>query len=162
MRDDLLTIYLNDHLAGATLGVELVKRCLGENAGSALGAFLRELLEEVEEDRAVLEGLLRRLGRRADPVKKAGAWLAEKVGRAKLNGSLFAYSDLSRVEELEMLLLGVRGKRALWVTLRALPEADSRFGVVDFEALERRAERQLEQIERYRLEAVRRAFVAPG
>ena len=33
---DLLTIYLNDHLAGATAGVELARRAAGENKGSEL------------------------------------------------------------------------------------------------------------------------------
>lgn len=159
MRTDLLTIYLNDHLAGATLGVELVKRCRRSNEGEPLGVFLGELQEEVEEERALVEDLLRRLGRRPDPVKQAGAWLAEKAGRLKLNGALRSYSPLSRVEELEGLLLGVRGKRALWTSLQAVREAGGPFEGVDFEALARRADRQLERIEAHRREALRRAFL---
>ena len=35
-----LAIYLNDHLAGSTAGVELARRTAHENDGSELGAFL--------------------------------------------------------------------------------------------------------------------------
>jgi hypothetical protein len=40
----LLAIYLNDHLAGATIGVELALRAARENTGSELGDFLGEVL----------------------------------------------------------------------------------------------------------------------
>ncbi len=36
-RAELLGIYLNDHLAGSTVGVELVRRSLKQNEGSELG-----------------------------------------------------------------------------------------------------------------------------
>jgi hypothetical protein len=53
----LLAIYLNDHLAGATVGVELTRRAARENTGSELGVFLREvLLPEIREDRQTLSG----------------------------------------------------------------------------------------------------------
>ena len=38
--DKYLAIYFNDHLAGATTGVELAKRIRGENEGTELGAFV--------------------------------------------------------------------------------------------------------------------------
>ena len=50
-RDKLLSIYLNDHLAGATLGIELVKRSRASNKGTPLGDFLDRLLREIETDR---------------------------------------------------------------------------------------------------------------
>jgi len=37
-------IYLNDHLAGATVGIELARRTLAENNDAQLGAFLRAFL----------------------------------------------------------------------------------------------------------------------
>lgn len=162
MRTDLLTIYLNDHLAGATLGVAVMKRCARSNEGEPLGRTLREILPEVEEERRLIEGVLQRLGGRLNPAKQAGAWLAEKLGRGKLNGHLVTYSDLSRLEEVEGLLLGVRGRLAL---LRALQlaasgePAEPAFDGVDFVALIEAAERQVERLEAHREDAARRAFL---
>lgn len=158
MPDALLTIYLNDHLAGAVAGGELARRARDANAGGALGAFLAGLAEEIEEDRAVLEDVLRRAGGTENPVKKAAAWLAEKAGRLKLNDELTDYSDLSRVEELEGLVLGVRGKRALWDALAATRATDPRFEGVDFAALAARARRQEEALDAHRLAAARVAL----
>ena len=55
------------------------------------------------------------LGVGPDRFKVAGAWAGEKAGRLKLNGHLTSYSPQSRVIELEGLVVGVTGKRCLWV-----------------------------------------------
>ena len=44
MNIDLLKIYLNDHLAGATAGVELARRTLRENKGNAVGQYFQALM----------------------------------------------------------------------------------------------------------------------
>lgn len=162
VNDEPLTTYLNDHVAGATLGKELVERCLSNNAKTPLGDFLAQLLSEIEEERAVLKDVLERLGSGANPVKTAVTWLGEKASRIKLSNPLGAYSDFNRLEELELLLLGVRGKLALWQALEAV--ADERLSSVDFAALSGRAKGQLEHIEQHRLSAARAAFAptAPG
>jgi hypothetical protein len=46
--------YLRDHLAGATLGVELVRRCRSNNEGSRFAAPLAQLVSDLEADRATL------------------------------------------------------------------------------------------------------------
>ena len=120
----LLGIYLNDHLAGATLGVELARRVRRANEGTGYGEFLDRLCAEIEEDRAELEALMKRLGVGRDRIKVGAAWAAEKAGRLKLNGQLHGYAPLSRVEELEALMLGVEGKLALWRGLRELDAAE--------------------------------------
>src|SRR3954471_13184248 len=109
---DLLAIYLNDHLAGAPAGLELVRRARGTNAGTPLGDFLAGLAVEIEEDRNSLERIMERLGVGKDRLKVAAAWTAEKGGRLKLNGRLTGYSPLSRLVEVEGLMIGVWGKRA--------------------------------------------------
>ena len=57
----LLAIYLNDHLAGATAGLELARRALEENAGNEYGRFLLTLTQEVAEDRRTLNELMESL-----------------------------------------------------------------------------------------------------
>jgi hypothetical protein len=136
-----LEIYLNDHLAGATGGVELARRLRGSNEQDpAFGAPLRRVCEEIEADRATLEQVIKRLGYSRSRVKPAGAWVAEKLGRLKLNGQLRGYSPLSRLVELEGLLIGITGKIGLWQVLTEL-ELDQRLGI-DLEQLAARAAEQ--------------------
>jgi hypothetical protein len=136
-----LAIYLNDHLAGATGGVELARRLRASNEqDAAFGEPLRRVCEEIEVDRATLEGVIEQLGYSRSTIKPAGAWVAEKLGRLKLNGQLRGYSPLSRVLELEGLLIGITGKIGLWQTLTEL-ELGQRLGI-DFEQLAVRAAEQ--------------------
>lgn len=140
-RDRYLSIYLNDHLAGATAGVELARRLHAENEGNgALGPALLRLRSEIEADRATLEKVLDRLGVAGSRIKPIGAWLLERLGRLKPNGHLRSYSPLSRVLELEGLAMGVVGKTELWRGLAEL-DLDEQAGV-DFADLAARAERQ--------------------
>jgi hypothetical protein len=148
--DRLLAIYLNDHLAGATGGTELARRARGQNRGTPLGEFLEQLTAEIEEDRNRLEQVMDELGVGRDRIKAVAAWGAEKLGRLKLNGQLLGYSPLSPLVELEALYIGITGKRQLW---RALAQVlGPTFAGVDFAEMEARAERQLEGVERHRLE----------
>ena len=109
-----LAIYLNDHLAGATVGLELARRSAGSNRGSPYGPFLDKLAGEIHEDRESLLEIMRSLQVGVDQVKVSAGWAAEKLGRLKLNGQLLGYSPLSRLVELEALTLGVTGKLGLW------------------------------------------------
>jgi hypothetical protein len=151
-----LSIYLNDHLAGATAGIELAKRTLGSNRDGEFGPVLERLVAEIEEDRATLREVMRELGVGEDTVKKVGAFVAEKVGRLKLNGSVFSYSPLSRLVEFEGLALGIAGKLALW---RALQEVgDPRLDQFDLPRLEERAGAQQQTMEEQRRKAARLAL----
>jgi hypothetical protein len=136
-----LAIYLNDHLAGATGGVELARRASASNRGhKTFGQPLDRVCEEIEEDRATLQEVIDRLGFSESHVKPAGAWVAEKLGRLKLNGRLRGYSPLSRVLELEGLLIGITGKMALWETLAEVGGVEP--VEIDFERMSARAAEQ--------------------
>jgi hypothetical protein len=136
-----LAIYLNDHLGGATGGVELARRLRASNEQDAtFGEPLRRVCEEIEADRATLERVIEGLGYSRSTIKPVGGWVAEKLGRLKLNGQLRGYSPLSRVLELEGLLIGITGKIVLWQSLSEL-ELDQRLGI-DFEQLATRAAEQ--------------------
>ena len=150
-----LGIYLNDHLAGAIAGWELAKRATKNNKGTPLEGFLSRLATDIDEDRQYLEILMERLGIRKDRLKDTAAWVAEKVGRLKLNGKLFGYSDLSRLVELEGLSLGVEGKLALWRNLSQIRDRHPALAGDRLDELIGRAETQREELERVRLEAAR-------
>ena len=154
-----LDIYLNDHLAGATAGLELARRAARENAGTSLGDFLQQLTQEIAEDKATLETLMTRLDVDRSPAKPAGAWLLEKLGRLKLNGQLRGYSPLSRLIELETLASGVTGKRCLWQALAHTLSGDVRLQEFDFPALIARAERELVGIDEQRRAAASAALL---
>jgi hypothetical protein len=156
----LLGIYLNDHLAGATAGLELVKRARGANEGTALGELLARLADEIEADRRALEGVMEDLGVSRDHPKVLAGWVAEKVGRLKPNGQLTGYSPLSRLVELEGLALGVTGKLSLWRTLVGLAADDDRLDADYLVRLLERAERQRDELEERRMAAARDALLA--
>jgi hypothetical protein len=149
--DTYLGIYLNDHLAGATAGLELAKRVLQATEGTDLGTFMRRLVEEIEEDRETLRNVMAEVDAGEDRLKVAGGWIAEKLGRLKLNGEILGESPLSRVLELESLSLGVEGKRLMWVAL--LHARTERFGADRLQGLIARAERQRDGLEKHRRQA---------
>lgn len=153
-----LSVYLNDHLAGATVGVELARRAAGSNRSTDYGPVLSELAEEVERDRETLVAIMKRLGIGRDRIKVLASWGAEKAGRLKLNGQLLGYSPLSRLVELEALSLGVEGKLALWLSLRQTHGADPRLGGIELDELIDRARSQRRRLERQRRRAADEAL----
>jgi hypothetical protein len=150
MPDDARQTYVEDHLAGATAGVELLEALAAQHQGEPTGALAGRLLPEVEADRRRLEGIARSLGA-GSPLKEAAAWLAEKVSRLKLHRE--ARGILGTFEALEAMSLGVLGKRALWRALAVAAQADPRLAGVDFDALAASAERQHSLLEEERLRA---------
>jgi hypothetical protein len=149
---DLLGIYLNDHLAGATAGVELARRLRASNEDDPeFGPALAEVCAEIEADRETLEAAMDRLGVGKSKLKPLAAALGERVGRLKLNGRLRGYSPLSRLDELELLQVGVAGKRRLWRALERT-HADDLPGL-ELGALAERATEQLRRLEALHLKA---------
>jgi hypothetical protein len=155
-----LSVYLNDHLAAAVGAVQLARRAAGSNRDSPYGESLAGLADEINEDRHALQNLIKRLGVRADVVKIVASIGAERAGRLKLNGELWRYSPLSRLEELELLSLGVTWKLALWRNLRATLAGDPRAASVDFDRLIERATAQRRRLDRLRERAAAEAFGA--
>jgi hypothetical protein len=155
----LLTIYLNDHLAGATAGSALARRALENNRGTELGTVLERVAREIEEDRLDLLRIMRLLDVEPGTLKRAVAVAAERIGRLKFNGRLTGYSPLSRVVEIEGLIMGIEGKKNLWLNLRDGAELGERLGGVDLDRLIERAERQQADLAAHRAAAGRDAFV---
>lgn len=154
----LLGIYLNDHLAGATGGVELARRVAAAQRGEKAGQVLRGFAADVAADRAALVDIMATLGIPVRAYKVCAAWIGEKAGRLKLNGHLLSRSPLSHLEELELLRLGVAGKAAGWRTLRLLADADPRLNRGRLDELLARANSQLGLLEDLRVGAARTAL----
>jgi hypothetical protein len=158
MNRKLLGIYLNDHLAGATAGLELARRARGSNKANEYGEVLDRIAREIDEDRKTLQELMDRLEIKRDHPKVAVGWIAEKLGRLKPNGQLTGYSPLSRMVELEGLALGITGKLSLWEALTEVADEDSRLDRAELAQLSQRAERQRADIWRLRQRAAREAL----
>ncbi|MFE4862609.1 transaldolase [Streptomyces sp. NPDC056670] len=154
----LLAIYLNDHYAGASSGSELFRRAAEAHADAEGRAALTDLAQQVDEDRDALAQIMADLGVPRSQSKAAIGWLAEKAGRLKANGHLFARSPLSDVLETESMLLGVLGKAACWRTLRILAESDTRLSADNLDTLLDRAEQQSATLEELRSTAAVRAL----
>ena len=156
----LLGIYLNDHLAGATAGVELAHRAAAASRNTRIGEPLGLFAAEAAEDRAALLDMMNTLGVRVRHYKIYAARLGEKAGRLKLNGHLVRRSPLSTLEEVEALQMGVAGKTAGWRTLRGLAERDRRLDRLRLDQLIDAADRQSHILEELRLRAASAAFVS--
>ena len=156
MADDYLHIYLNDHLAGSTGGLELARRVAESNEDNPLGESMAQMATEFEAERDELQRLMDELGVSRNPIKVAGAFLGEKLARLKANGQLVGYSPLSRVLELEMLHMGITGKLQLWGALREV--FGPRLGDFDFERLIEQAKSQRDRVEEHRLAVAPQAF----
>ncbi len=151
-----LDSYLNDHLAGSISALELIAHWAEVHKGEPLGSFFVETEREIKADQDTLRDVMRTLGVEESKVRQAGAWAAEKVGRARLMIAGDEQGSLGLVLTLEGLIMGVTGKKLMWRALAAakLPGLNS----YNFEQLQRRAEQQVERIEAERIQAVSQAF----
>jgi hypothetical protein len=151
-----LDSYLNDHLAGSISALELIAHWVEVHKGEPLGSFFVETEREIKADQDTLREVMRNLGVEESKMRQAGAWAAEKVGRARLIIAGDERGSLGLVLTLEGLIMGVTGKKLMWRALVAskLPQLNG----YNFEELQRRAEQQVERIEAERISAVRQAF----
>jgi len=147
-----LAIYLHDHLAGSTFAVELLEKLASEFASTPTGEVARELLEQVQMDRGILEELIAKVGKANPGLYDALGWIAERVSRMKLNHD--DASGIGTFEAFESISLGILGKRALWEALQVRESGDNRVAGFDYPALIARADQQFQKANRYRLDLV--------
>lgn len=156
MSKEALGTYLNDHLAGSIMAVEMMERAIEEDRGTQFRAFLSGLVNEVKADQDLVRRLLENLDAREDPIKKAGAWLAEKAGRLKMGDS--REGALGRLEMLETVSLGIYGKLKLWLALEVAASHHAELAGLDYKKLQASAQEQHDRIEAQRVEAALEAL----
>lgn len=153
-----LTTYLNDHLAGSVAGVELLDHLIKLRRGEGVERELTAIRAEVAEDQKTLQRLLHDIGGNESPVRKAAAWLTEKLVQAKLHLDEPGSGELQMLEALEALTLGIQGKSALWRALAAAAAQEPQFRTIDIAALEQRALSQFQRVDSLRLQAAPKAL----
>jgi hypothetical protein len=151
MTHDALSTYLNDHLAGATLGCAHARQLEKISAETPFGPTMTRLAAEIEEDRDTLVELMERLEAKRNPVKQASAWISEKAGRLKFSGLSSGNRGLGRFLTLEAMSVGVQGKWLLWTSLDRISGEFPELQAADLTGLIGRAEAQREALEVERL-----------
>jgi len=163
MHEKRMRIYLDDHLSMIVGEMELIDRCHNSNRHSELGFFLKQLLYDLRVQKETVDKVFHCLDFETSiqgQLKQGAAWLAEKIGRLKLNDSLLEYSDLSRVVELEALLAVTQERIALWVTLNSLSVTDVRLKGFDFSLILMQSELQLAELKTHHHSAITKAFAS--
>ena len=150
--------YLNDHLAGSVVAIELLATLERTNAGTDLSQFAAKLKADITEDRQVLEALMKQLHIGVSKSRKAMAWVAEKLTELKLRLDDPSGGPLRLLEACEGLEIGIVGKAALWRALAAVAPAAPVLQGINFDRLEARAEDQRRRVEAVRIEAAKDAL----
>ncbi len=162
MRYQHLATYLNDHLAGSVLALELMEHLERAHADAPIAGFLAELRAEVAADQDELERLIERLDARESLPRQAAAWFAEKIARLKLQLDSRSSGPMGLFEGLEVLSLGIEGKHSLWRALSSIAHEAPPLQGVDYERLLRRAVEQRGQVEAERLAIAGAALLVEG
>jgi hypothetical protein len=158
MAEGHIATYLNDHLAGSVVALELLENLEATHKGDPLGQFFATLRADIAEDRKELEALMSRLHISQSGTRKASAWIAEKITELKLRLDDPEDGALRLFEALEALSLGIEGKRSLWLALAAAAEETPALHLADYLHLMQRAEEQRSRVEEKRLAAARTAL----
>jgi hypothetical protein len=158
MANESLGTYLNDHLAGSVVALELLDHLETDGASTAEASLLAGIHADIAADRQELEAFMAQLGIAVSAPRTATGWLLEKLSEIKLHLDDAGDGALRRLEALETVSLGIAGKQALWHGLAAVAEDMPELGRLDYARLGQRAERQREAVESLRLRAAQEAF----
>lgn len=158
MPTDALRRYLQDHLAGSVAALQLMETLADHERGLPLEQKLRGLHYEVTEEQERLKAILARLESEESSLKRAAAWLTEKLHRGRLALAERVDPAFARLEGLESLALGLQGKLALYRALEHAVPGEPRLGGYPFAALQARTLIQHAMVEQERIAAARAAF----
>lgn len=156
MAHDRLGTYLIDHLAGSISASELVRRLVGTDIDPTLISALQQVGDSIARHQQVIRGLLERRGRSQSHGKNMSAWLAEKLVRPAM--PIDGGDEFGLLRALEALLLGMRGRVALWQAIEAILPSHPELSDLDATGLCHEAEEQVRMMDRKRLEVARLAL----
>jgi hypothetical protein len=113
-----LETYLNDHLSGSIVAIDLARRRASAHADDEIGTDLRRFATEVERDQRTLRNVMSSLAVSPSMTKEliasGTAWVDSIRTAIKLPGAP------NLVRDLELLIIGVRGKELLWKSLERM------------------------------------------
>jgi hypothetical protein len=151
MAQQPIHVYLNDHLAGATAGLELVKQAAERHDGD-LGEFFAQLADEIAGDHNTLTSLMDQMGAHASGAKEVLAKAGSVVSETKFSGESMDDPEFGTFLTLETLSIGVEGKLCMWKALKVVEDEYPELKSVDIDTLTERAQSQRDRIEGKRLD----------
>ncbi|WP_106849955.1 hypothetical protein [Blastococcus sp. Marseille-P5729] len=154
---DLLSLYMNDHVSGATAGVARLNHMAKQYQDTPHGENLSRIARELREERAFYLELIRRRELPQRSYRQALAWVGERVGRLKFNRRPLSTSPMTPVLESELMQSAIAGKISGWQTLTEYHEALG-VGREVFQRFIEQAERQIADLESMHAWARRTAF----
>jgi hypothetical protein len=154
-----LKIYLDDHRAGASAGVDLARRLWRQNRSGPWAADLKEIRKLIKAEKETLDAVRAAVGVTGGQLKRAGALIASQASRLKPNGHLLRYTPLTRVAELEALMSGVQSKLRLWAALGEATASLPALADFDFAALREQSMAELSTLTEIHEWAARQCFL---
>lgn len=139
--------------------LELLDHLLQHTKTASRRAQLVLLKKEISKDQDVLAKIAQGLGLEDSPMKKALGWIGEKAARLKFALSKDQPGSVGLVQAMEVLSLGIAGKRGLWDALAATQPLGMAKMKINLAKLVARADRQRALVEGWRIEAAREAFL---
>jgi hypothetical protein len=159
MAYESIAVYINDHLAGATAGVNLVEQACDRHRSTELGEFFAPLAAEIKADLETLKQLIQDLNVQQSASKVALAEVGSKLAAPKFSAEGAGNDHLGDFVTLETLSIGVEGKRCMWVALQTVADAYPALGALDLDDLVARAQDQRNRLEAKRNELAPLALV---
>lgn len=153
-----LATYLNDHLAGAVTAVELLEHLEKEFKGTVHAPFLLALRSDISADLDELIQIMERAGVAQSGPRKAAGWFSEKLAEIKLKLDDKSSGEFHLFEGMEVIAVGIDGKRALWAALKAVSDSVAGLQEIDFDRLQQRADEQRSRVEGLRIESAKAAL----
>lgn len=157
---DALERYLNGHLGGSSGALLVIDHIIASHDAPEAAEFFTVLKEKIQNDRETLEAVISCVGMNSSIVLKAAGNLSARAGLMKLMWEGMDAGELGMFEAIELISLGIQGKRMLWSTLHEIGGLFPEWAGFDFAALELDAIRQRDDLERWRIEAA--MDVLPG
>ncbi len=158
MKNDDLATYLNDHFAGSVGAIEMVDHLIKTYEGKPIAQFFQKLRTNISVDQDELREIMSALEVKESGMRKAGAWIGEKLGRPKIDLEGKGSGDPGLFVALEALVLGITGKQVLWRALATVQESWPQLQRFDFARLHERAIEQTERVDAKRLAAANEAL----
>jgi hypothetical protein len=151
-----LHIYLNDHLAGSGMILQVLEFLERSPIGKSSAIPLHELRKEIEADRQELESLMAQLDVDKSATRQAMGWLGEKLSELKLR--IDGPAELNLLEALDTVSLGIEGQVLLWQAIAAAAEWNPLLRKPNFDRMMERAKDHRRKIEEIRVPAARDAL----
>lgn len=158
MKNDDLSTYLNDHLAGSVGAIELVDHLIKKYKDQPIAEFCQEIRHDIAADQEELSDMMKALDIGESRLLQTGVWVAEKFSRVKLRLEGGETGKMGLLLAWEGLVLGIKGKEGLWRALAAVQASWPQLQRYDFARLEKRAVEQGARVEEKRVQTVSAAL----